>query len=118
MTKALWNIAGIAFVALGIIGALLPVMPTTIFILLAAACFARGSERLHAWLVNHRQFGPLIRDWQQRGAIRRPAKRMALVAIGLSFILTAGLGVPGWVLAVEAVTLGAVSLFIVTRPEA
>ncbi len=117
MRSMLWNIAGLTFFAIGVVGAFVPILPTVVFMLLAAFCFARGSQRLHDWLVNHRQFGPAIRDWRENGAIRRPAKRMAMVAIGLSFALSVGIGVADWVLAVQAMVLGGVSVFILTRPD-
>ena len=117
MRRALWNTAGITFFAIGVVGAFVPLLPTVVFMLMAAYCFARGSERLYGWLMNHPQFGPPIHDWQQNGAIRRPAKRMAMVAIGLSFALAVGLGLPLWVLAIQALALGGVSVFILTRPE-
>ena len=117
MRRALWNIAGLIFVALGIVGAFLPILPTVVFLLAAAFCFARGSKRLHGWLMRHPQFGPPIHDWQKNGAIRRPAKWMAMVAIGLSFALSVGIGVAVWVLAVQALALGGVSVFILTRPD-
>ena len=117
MRRMLWNIAGLTFFAIGVVGAFVPILPTVVFMLLAAYCFARGSERLHGWLTNHRQFGPAIHDWHQHGAIRRPAKRMAMVAIAFSFVLSAGVGVADWVLAVQALALGGVSVFILTRPE-
>ncbi len=93
------------------------VILTVVFMLLAAYCFARGSRRLHHWLMTPRQFGPAIRDWHRHGAIRRPAKRMAMVAIAFSFALSVGFGVADWVLAVQAMALGGVSVFILTRPE-
>jgi uncharacterized membrane protein YbaN (DUF454 family) len=67
--------------------------------------------------MTHRQFGPAIHDWQRHGAIRRPAKRMAMVAIAFSFALSVGIGIAGWVLALQALALGGVSVFILTRPE-
>ena len=117
MTRHLWNACGLVFVGIGLVGALVPLLPTVVFMLLAAFCFARGSRRLHDWLLTHRQFGPPIRDWRENGAIRRPAKRMAIAAIALSFAFSAGLGVKPWVLGLQALALGAVSIFILTRPE-
>jgi hypothetical protein len=113
----LWNIAGAVLFAIGVVGAFLPILPTVVFMLAAAFCFARGSGRLHGWLMRHPQFGPPIQDWQRNGAIRRPAKRMAMVAIGLSFALSVGIGAPVWVLGAQALALGGVSVFILTRPE-
>jgi uncharacterized membrane protein YbaN (DUF454 family) len=74
-------VGGWVFVLLGVAGALLPVLPTTPFILLAAACFARSSERFYAWLLDNRVFGPLIRDWRAHRAMPRHAKRVAIAAI-------------------------------------
>jgi len=115
--RMLWNIAGLTFFAIGVVGAFLPLLPTVVFMLLATCCFARGSPRLHGWLMNHRQFGPAIHDWQRHGAIRRSAKRMAMLAIAFSFALSVGIGIAYWVLAVQAMVLGSVSVFILTRPE-
>ena len=117
MTKLLWNLAGLAFVGIGILGALLPLLPSVVFFLLAAFCFARGSERLHHWLITHPQFGPPIEDWRRHGAIRPRAKRMAMVAIAISFLVSVALGFSATVLVVQALALGAVSVFILTRPD-
>lgn len=117
MRRLLWNIAGLAFTALGIAGVILPLLPGVVFLILAAYCFARGSQRLHDWLLNHPRLGPAIRDWQAHGAIRRSAKRMAMVAICLSFVVPVALGAAVWVLGLQALALGAVSVFILTRPE-
>jgi len=80
-----WLLLGLGwlFVALGVAGALLPVLPTTPFILLAAACFARSSERFYAWLLDNRIFGPLIRDWRTHRAIPRRARWLGIGAIVL-----------------------------------
>ncbi len=59
---------------LGIAGYILPVMPGTIFLILAAACFARSSRRLEAWIENHPKFGPTVVNWRKHGAIPRKAK--------------------------------------------
>lgn len=117
MRQLLWNAAGLVFVGTGIVGAFVPLLPSVVFLILAAFCFARGSKRLHDWLMTHPLFGPPIRDWQAHGAIRRPAKRMAMAAICLSFVLSLGLGAGVRVLGLQALALGAVSAFILTRPE-
>lgn len=72
---------GFLFIGLGAVGAFLPLLPTTPFLLLAAACFARSSERWHGWLLNNPTFGPTIRDWQDRRCISRGAKTTALLSI-------------------------------------
>ena len=72
---------GFVFVALGGVGLVLPVMPTTPFLLLAAACFARSSPRFHEWLLNISVFGSLIRNWQETRSIPRKAKLLAIITI-------------------------------------
>lgn len=84
--RVLYLTLGCAFVALGIAGALLPVLPTTPFMLLAAACFARASHRFYNWLLNTRAFGPLILEWREHHSI---PYRTKLVAIGLMAITLA-----------------------------
>ncbi|MEW5966643.1 MAG: YbaN family protein [Pseudomonadota bacterium] len=87
---------GTLFVALGVVGIFLPVLPTTPFLLLAAACYARASRRVFHWLLNHRHFGPLIREWREHRAMPYRAKRRALWLIALSFAISIGFFVPGW----------------------
>ena len=78
-------------VALGVIGIFLPVLPTTPFLLLAAACFARSSPRFYNWLVNHKRLGPWIRDYLEGNGIPLKGKVYAIVtmwfSIGLSCYL-------------------------------
>lgn len=77
--------AGFAALALGLVGIVLPVLPTTPFVLLAAACFAKSSLRFHAWLHAHRIAGPLLREWHDYRAMPRRAKRLAYALMAVSF---------------------------------
>jgi hypothetical protein len=70
--------AGFVSVSLGIAGIVLPVLPTTPFMLLAAACFARSSPRFHRWLLAHRTFGPIVREWERHRAIPYRTKLWAI----------------------------------------
>ncbi len=79
---------GSFFLGLGILGVFLPVLPTTPFVLLAAACYARSSERLHRWLLENRVLGPDIRQWDETRSIRLRAKIMAILLIVASFSFT------------------------------
>lgn len=64
LKRAVLVMAGVLSLLLGLLGAVLPGLPTTPFVLLAAACFAQASPRLHRWLVQHRWLGPMVRDWE------------------------------------------------------
>lgn len=103
---------------LGIAGIFLPVLPTVPFLLLAAFCYSRGSERCHQWLLNHNRFGSVIREWHEGQVIRPRTKVIAismlwicisypLFFLGLALYLQLLLGV---------IALG-VSWFIFSRPS-
>ncbi len=83
--RAAFIVLGTFFLALGAVGLVVPVLPTTPFVLLAAACYARASSRLHAWLLHSRTFGSTIQAWQDHGAIPRRAKAIALAMVILTF---------------------------------
>jgi uncharacterized membrane protein YbaN (DUF454 family) len=76
--------AGFISLALAVLGAVLPVLPTTPLVLLAAACFAKSSQRFHRWLLRNPLFGPMIIRWQSERCISRRAKMLALALIVLS----------------------------------
>lgn len=85
LVRAAYLGVGSVALLLGVVGIFLPLLPTTPFILLAAACFARGSEHLHNWLLAHRIAGPIIRDWQEHRSMPRRVKPWAFLMIALSF---------------------------------
>jgi hypothetical protein len=78
-------------VGLGLLGALLPLMPTTVFLLIAAWAFSRSSPRWHRWLREHPRFGHLVRGWEEHHAMPARAKRIAWATMALSWALTAAL---------------------------
>ncbi len=117
MMRLVWLIIGLIAVALGTIGLFLPFLPTVPFLLLAAFAFGRSSARLHRWLMSHPTFGPMVRDWNERGAISRKAKYLATASILLALFLSLLMGFGLTVILVQAVTLSAVTLFIWTRPD-
>ena len=83
MPKSILIIIGFIFVGLGAIGLVLPVMPTTPFLLVAAACFARSSERFYNWLMELHLFGPIIRNWEETKSISRNTKLVAIASVVL-----------------------------------
>jgi uncharacterized membrane protein YbaN (DUF454 family) len=81
---------------LGVLGIFLPVLPTTPFLLLATACFARSSRRMHRWLLEQPTFGPILNEWHTHRSMPYRAKRTAMLLIALSFGLSIAFFVPGW----------------------
>lgn len=82
--KIFFKVIGIFFLGLALIGAALPLIPATPFLLLSASCFAKSSPRLHAMLLNNKVFGALITDWQNHRTIAKKSKIIALVTMLLS----------------------------------
>lgn len=118
IVRALWATVGSVALALGVVGIVVPLLPTVPFLLLAAFCFARSSRQVHQWLLTHPKLGPPIRDWQQSGAIRPKAKRLATLSIGAAFAVSVLLGLQPWVLALQGLVLCGVLAFIWRRPDA
>jgi hypothetical protein len=82
--RLLWALAGVLSLVAGLVGIVLPLLPTTPFLLLAAFCFSRGSARCERWILQHETFGPLVRDWRRDHAIPLRAKQLAwsMMAVG------------------------------------
>jgi uncharacterized membrane protein YbaN (DUF454 family) len=118
MMRGIFLVLGICFVALGFIGAFLPVLPTTPFLILAAACFARSSPRLENWLLQHPRFGSLLRGWRERGAIPVKAKLMALGGMAIGFLGFWFGSHPGpWLTAAVVLLMLTGLAYVFTRPS-
>ena len=116
--KGVLIVLGWVFVALGVIGVALPVLPTTPFMLLALWCFARSSQRFHDWLFHHRVFGPPLQKWERHRVIPAPAKFIACTTMSASlFYITFIRPVPGYVVAIAAVVMAYGAWFILTKPS-
>jgi uncharacterized membrane protein YbaN (DUF454 family) len=113
----LWWLLAYASLVLGIIGIVVPGLPTVPFILLSAFAAARGSQRLHAWLLAHRRFGPMIRDWQDGGAVSRRSKWLAtgtMLFCAAIMFLTAP---KPWMAATGTAIMAVVATWLWRRPE-
>lgn len=115
--RPFWLTVGILSIMCGVLGAILPLLPATPFLLVAAYAFAQSSPRLHRWLIQHPRFGPLIRNWQLYGAIDRRTKIIAITVMIFTPPITWIIGAPLWALAAQIVVLLGAATFIVTRPE-
>ncbi|MCX9157415.1 YbaN family protein [Niveibacterium sp. 24ML] len=95
--RILWIVLGTVCLLLAVLGALLPLLPATPFVIAAAACFARSSPRIHAKLLNNKTFGPMIRDWEARRCMPRKAKVVAIAMMSLMGGISIAFFVPpGW----------------------
>lgn len=111
-------VAGTVCVALGLIGLFLPVLPTTPFMLLAAACYARASKRFYYWLLSNRTFGPMIYEWRKHRSI---PYRTKMAAIGL-MLVTLAISIvffvePAWLKAVLAALGLALAVWMYRLPS-
>lgn len=116
--RSLYNFLGWLCVALGVIGIILPLMPTTVFLILASVCFSRGSPQYKEWLLNHPKFGHYIRDYQAGRGIPKKCKVIAIVMIWTSIGISAIFLVSTLWLKVMLLTIAAgVSLYLYWLPS-
>lgn len=109
---------GFILVGVGLIGAVLPLLPTTIFFILAVPCFARSNERLESWILDHPRFGKPVRDWQENGAISRASKRLAIAGMATGFGVFVFTARPSPLpMTLTAAAMLACALYVMTRPS-
>ena len=111
MYKAL----GFIFIALASLGVFLPVLPTTPFLIVAAACFAKSSEKWHQWLLNNRTFGPSIRNWEEHRCMSRKSKTLALSVMFICGGYSVVFGVDQIYLKITAAALVLIGMIFVAR---
>jgi len=117
LTRPLALLLGFICLALGAIGAVVPLMPSTIFFMFAAGCFAHASPRLEKWLLSFDFIAGPVRAWRERGAIARQSKIMATLGMSVGLGLFALTGTSAWALAAAAAVLALCALFVWSRPE-
>lgn len=115
--RLIWAAIGALCLLLGGLGLVLPLLPTTPFILLAAFALARSSDRWHGWLLNHHVFGPMIADWRAHRAISVRARALSVLAMGAAFAGSVATGASGTVLIIQAVVLMSAAAFVLSRPS-
>ena len=104
-------------VLLGLIGAVVPGMPTTVFILMAAWAAMRSSPRLHGWLYAHSMFGPILRNWDEGGQVGRRVKWTASASMLFSSALIFHLSVKPWLTGLAMAVMACVLVWLWLRPE-
>ena len=116
--KALYCSLGWLFFAIGVIGAFLPVLPTTPFMILALWMFSKGSQRFHNWLYNHKFFGPPLQRWHEHRVIPRTAKLMSVSMISLSFAFMLMYSPsPWWLHLLTGLLMAYGAWFVLTKPS-
>jgi len=117
VARQFYWVLGWSCVALGVLGAFLPLLPTTVFLLIAAWAFARSSPRWHRWLREHPRFGHLVRGWEEHHAMPRRAKRVAWATLGASYLFTATLLGPfSWSAIIGGICIAGVAIYIAHIP--
>jgi uncharacterized membrane protein YbaN (DUF454 family) len=116
--KILLISAGWLSIALGVLGAMLPLLPTTPFILLAAACFAKSSPRFHSWLLSHRHLGPIVHQYQSGNGLPRRVLQRALAILWASMSLSAWIIGQWWAVAVLGTIGACVTIYLCRLPTA
>lgn len=111
-------VCGFISLGLGIVGIFLPIMPTTPFILLAAACFARSSTRFYNWITSHPRYGKMVADYLAGRGLPRKTKLLAISLLWLSIIFACFLVDFAWARVAMLLTAIAVSVYIWRLPEA
>jgi uncharacterized membrane protein YbaN (DUF454 family) len=111
-----WLVSGILSLATGLVGIVLPLLPTTPFVLLAAFCFSRASQRYEQWLLTHPRFGPMVRDWRDHHAVPLATKRLAWAMMTVSSV-TAWWLLPARVGWIPGVCCGLVALWMWQLPS-
>ena len=117
MKVLFWRSLVVLFVILGFIGAILPGMPTTVFLILAAWAASKGWPQMDDWLLNHPKYGPTLRDWRAHGTVPRKAKWLASIMMLISGIIMLFTTAPLAVKAFTNITMLIVAIWLWRRPE-
>ncbi len=117
LLRPLFLVGGVLLTVVGVIGVVTPGWPGTIFLILAAGCFARSSPRLEAWLLGHPRLGPSVVAWRENGAIPRKIKYIAIGSMIVSFAIVLWINLSAVWTVIVGVSLLASALYVGSRPE-
>jgi uncharacterized membrane protein YbaN (DUF454 family) len=118
LTLSLWRTVACITLLLGVIGVVVPGLPTVPFLLLSAWSAGKGWPRLEIWLLAHPSFGPPLKRWREQGAVPRKAKYLAIMMMSLSVLVLLLFAAPLWLKLVLPAFLCAVAIWLWRRPEA
>ena len=117
MKMLFWRSLVMIFVILGFIGAVLPGMPTTVFLILAAWSASKGWPQMDAWLLNHPKYGATLRSWREKGTVPRKAKWFASIMMLISGMIMLFTNAPLWVKIFTDLIMLNVAIWLWLRPE-
>lgn len=117
LLRPFFLVGGVVLTVIGVIGIVTPGWPGTIFLILAAGCFARSSPKLEAWLLGHPRLGPSVVAWRENGAIPRKIKYVAIGSMIVSFVIVLLINLSVLWTVIVGVSLLASALYVGTRPE-
>ena len=117
MARPILFVLGWVFLAVGIVGVFLPLVPGTLFLIMAAACFTRSSPRFEAWLLDHPRFGAAVRRWRETGGMPRRAKIFACVSLAVSWLILVAIDASTFTLTACLAIFLAVGFYVASRPS-
>ncbi|GFE84027.1 inner membrane protein [Steroidobacter agaridevorans] len=117
VVRYLLLVLAVVCLVIGVVALFVPGIPTTVFILIAGWAAARSSPRFHDWLINHRHFGPMLRDWRAHGAVSRRAKILATVMMTGSAVIFFMVSPRRWVAELLTALMALVLMWLWLRPE-
>lgn len=115
--RPFWALLGVLSLGIGAVGVVLPVLPTTPFVILAAFAFARSAPSVARWIERNRVFGPILADWRRNGAIAPRYKRISIAMMAMAFLGAWIAGAPLYALGIQILCILGAATFILTRPN-
>lgn len=117
MKKLFWNIAGFLSLGMAYIGLITPGLPYSIFVVFAAYCFSKGSERMHRWIYNHKIFGPFLTNWNEKRVFPQKMRYLMLTMMSISLIMMYVSGIKPIGIASTAVFMALVAVWAWRYPN-